>query len=325
MTCREGVDFAFDHVVGMADLHGYAFRLDLKRTDMPPANDGTTRDGALAFALTALDTVPLGSPLEAEVARLKVERANPCPTPAAGLRARAPVRLARAATYDLAAAFQTKAAPHWTDQLSGVAFGTSRYRSPQELVDDLLGLSAGGAGGVDGDIEILGAPVMPPLTATDQVSDAGLDMVLERWMRSPWPGLGQRTVAVVQQGALDRLVRGAFPAGATLVRRCRRRPAPARCGRPARRAGAFWRCSSSPRTDRASRTATDPALRLGAGAFGLRVSNRARTRMLFCAAAPIRPVPGDRLTLTMTDASTKAAVSASAPFALTPAFAEEVS
>ncbi|HEV2606329.1 MAG TPA: hypothetical protein VGU24_21990 [Microvirga sp.] len=320
------VDFIFDHVIGMAALHGYDFQLCLKRTDMPARIDtSTTPNGPLPVLLSALETVTMGSPVEAEIARLKVVDASTCPTPAAGLRARAPVRLARAASYDLAAGFNPKTDKSSLTLLPGAAFTTSRYRTPQELIEDLLGPAGPGQSGVDGDLRIDGAAVLPSPAASDVTSDAALDRVLGHWKLTPWPGLGRRTVSVFRQGGTDWLARGSPPPGATLVKTLSEVP----------RTTALWTQAASgwavvavilesPEPIQRPDRLTDSALTLGGSPFEHRVSNHAGTRILFATSRPIGPKAGDRLSLSMTDVNARRSIEASTSFAVSPAFAEEV-
>ncbi|WP_404292114.1 hypothetical protein ACD578_07775 [Microvirga sp. RSM25] len=322
-----GVDFAFDHVIGMAKLHGFDFTLDLKRTDLPASVDTTTtKDGPLAVAFSALDVVELGSPAERWIAELKAEAGANCPVPAAGIRASAPVRLARAGTYDLAAAFKPPGDGEASVRLTGTSFGTSRYRTPRELLDDLLATSAGNSKSISGDVEIVGSPVLPDLSTDDLASNTGVESVLAGWKLTPWPGLGRRISSVTREGPSDHLLRGSAPAGAMLVKTLSESP----------RSTALWVerngtwhivgvLLEAPEPIERPGRLTLASATLGGKPFDKRIANRVGNRILFITSEPFPPGETDLLELRATELPSRVSLAVSIPFSSKPNFAEDVS
>ena len=176
--------FSVAHIAALAAAYGFEIKLVSRRVDAPGAAGEPVE---LDPDWTALQNARgLNS---ADRRRRTVAAIGSCPLPTPGATAQGVAELAPQAWYELAVkAVSTRAlvADGWLD---GVAFRTSRWRNP---IDMLAGIGLRAADGkatssvaITGDVQISGLPPLTPAAADG--SDAGFERAMDAMGLDGWP------------------------------------------------------------------------------------------------------------------------------------------
>ncbi len=173
------VHFSVAHAAVLADRYGYKLQLGLRRTDAAgPDGEKVALDGV--FTQLLAPKFAKGT----DAIRIEIASAAPCKVPTPGSTMRAPATLAPQAWYEVYALASSKAPAIADGTLPGVSFRTSRWATPQAMLE-ALHFSAAGRGSADGDLEISPDAVLTPRAVDDQ--DAAFDAFLAQCGLEGWP------------------------------------------------------------------------------------------------------------------------------------------
>jgi hypothetical protein len=189
---RVGAHFAVDHVGALAAKYGHKVALVLQRTDLPPGSPAFPPTSiAAAWGTLSADAKGKQAAVDQRLLELDALAGGRCPVPHLGTTYGGSAGLVPGATYDMAIQVP-KTGEDLGVALPGVVFTTFRFRNPREQVAD-LGFSTAYDGTTAGGVPVTEPPGLATLAATDEDSDAVLEVLLGQLGLTLWapPSSGQ--------------------------------------------------------------------------------------------------------------------------------------
>ena len=183
-----GVQLLVSHVPDLALVYRHDITVKVRRLDPTRGNPDPFEDQEFTGLQVLAAAMSVLQPAADQLIYTLTSRPGACPYPIPGGTLGARPQLQPLAQYEVLLAFPYKDGPGGT-KIEGVNFGTSRYRTPLEL---LAALGFGG-GGVSGDAKVERIPV----AGGDTSADGEIEQTLAKLGLGRWPAADEpRTTAL---------------------------------------------------------------------------------------------------------------------------------